>query len=65
MRIRLPKSQSGMANNPKTPMIMPKMPNGRAGPAAITQSVMKNVQANAMTARTMVVMTKQSVCRGL
>jgi hypothetical protein len=59
-----PHTHNGTANNPKTPMIMPKMPKGSAGPAATIQSVMKNVHENATTARTIVVITKQSPCRG-
>jgi len=45
-------------------MIMPKIPKGSAGPAEMTQSEMKKVQAKAMTERTMVVITKQLPWRG-
>lgn len=62
--IRFPNAQSGTASSPKIAIIIPKIPNGNAGPSAMTQSEMKYVQAKAMTDRTMVVITKQLPCRG-
>lgn len=60
----LPKIQNGIVINAKTPIIMPNMPNGNAGPALATQFPTKNVQAKETTARAMVVMTKQSAAMG-
>lgn len=59
-----PKIQNGIVINANTPMIMPKMPNGNAGPTLATQFPTKNVQAKETTARAMVVMTKQSAAMG-
>ena len=64
IRMRFPYNQSGIVRREKTPMIMPKMPNGRAGPALSTQLPTKNVQAKETTARAIVVITKQSAARG-
>lgn len=61
--MRFPYSHSGIVKRLKMPSSMPKIPNGSAGPFSATQSATKNVQANEITDRRIVTMTKQSPAR--
>lgn len=48
----------------KTPISMPKMPNGSAGPASRTHVPTKKVQAKDTTERNRTMMVKQSALTG-
>jgi hypothetical protein len=55
-----PQTSIGSVASPKTPINIPKMPKGSAGPLACTQSPTKNVHAKLTMALLNVTATKQS-----